>query len=88
MRPRRYGTLNRAVARSVTYSLRGYGKKPKRNNYTYENQNNINSTPPISNSIAIIIESILLIFVLIFAIQYPILWILYFVLLFSIFNNK
>ncbi len=88
MHPRKYGTLNRAVARSVTYALRGYGKKPRRNNYTYVNQNGNNSIPPIKNSVALIVESILLIFVLIFAIQYPILLVLYFVLLFLIFNDR
>lgn len=34
MHPRKYGTLNRAVARSVTYALRVYGKKPRKSKYT------------------------------------------------------
>ena len=81
MRPRHYSTLNRAVARSVTYALRDYGKKPRRNNYTYVNQNNINSTPPISNETAITIGVIGLIFLIGLAILYPALWVLYFILL-------
>ena len=81
MHPRKYGTLNRAVARSVTYALRVYGKKPRKSKYTYENQNNINSTLLISNETAITIGVIGLIFLLGLAIQYPALWILYFILL-------
>lgn len=81
MRPIRYGTLNRAVARSVTYALRVYGKKPRKSKYTYENQNNINSTLLISNETAITIGVIGLIFLIGFAFLYPVLWVLYFILL-------
>ena len=80
MRPRHYSTMNRAVARSVTYALRGYGKKSKRSKYTYLNQDN-NSVSPISNETAIAISIIGLIFLVGLAFLYPGLWILYFILL-------
>jgi len=41
MRPRNYGTLNRCIARSITYALRDSNRKKysKNNSNTYTNQN-------------------------------------------------
>lgn len=43
MRPRHYSTLNRTIARSITYSLRQYDRKNqyKSNKNTYTNNNAI-----------------------------------------------
>jgi len=41
LRPRNYGSLNRAVARSLTYALRDYNRKGnKRSNVSNVNNNN------------------------------------------------
>jgi len=43
MRPRNYGTLNRSIARGVSYALRSY-KPTKRQNEPYVHHNNSNDT--------------------------------------------
>ena len=40
MRPRRYSTLNRSIARGITYSLRDYGKGKSKQTNTNTNSEN------------------------------------------------
>lgn len=81
MRPRHYSTLNRAIARSITYSLRNNNRqKYHKSNYnnTY-NQNNISTRQTENNDTAVAIGIITLLIMIGLAIAFPVLWIFYLV---------
>lgn len=59
MRPRRYGIINRSIARSVSYSLRNYNKgKPM--SKPIHNNSNTNTEISLSDGILIIFITLLL----------------------------
>lgn len=83
MRPRSYGSLNRAIARSISYSLRQYGKqnKYKSNNVnTYKNTNTSNINNPEINIVTGFAVIVLITFIVALPFLFPVFWVIYFVL--------
>jgi hypothetical protein len=62
MRARKYGIINRSIARSITYSLRNHGKKNSHKTTTYR-VTNTNSSENVGCGTAIFIFSIIIIII-------------------------